>query len=358
MKRTTLILIILVSFITGWAQIPEGYYANAFGKKGKALQIALHTIINPHQAQSYSSLWQHFYNTDVKQSGKVWDIYSDIPNGTPPYEFTPGDDQCGNYSNEGSCYNREHSIPQSWFDGELPMYTDLFHLYPTDGWVNNKRGNFPFGEVATASWTSLNGSKVGSCATSGYTGTVFEPIDEYKGDLARSFFYMTTCYMGKNLNHDSGNSVFRGSEIKDWAIQLFIRWHNDDPVSQKEIDRNNTIWEIQENRNPFIDYPELVGKIFGNDSSNVFGISDIPEYNLLQLSHIYPNPVQTILNISHASAPIESISIFDLQGRMLQNIQRIYDKEISIDLSFLSAGFYILHIQNRNDSGIFKIIKQ
>ncbi len=128
-------------------------------------------------------------------------MYSDNPGGTVPYTYNLTDaDQCGNYGGEGDCYNREHSWPKSWSDEDAPMYSDLFHLYPTDGYVNGRRSNYPFGDVGSASWTSMNGSKVGSCSYPGYSGTVFEPIYEYKGDFARSYFYMTVRY----YNEDNG----------------------------------------------------------------------------------------------------------------------------------------------------------
>ena len=124
-------------------------------------------------------------------------MYSDIPNGTPPYTFTFGSDKCGSYAKEGDCYNREHSFPASWFSDAYPMYADLFHLYPTDGYVNSMHSNYPFGDVATPSWTSANGCLLGASSDAGYSGTVFEPIDEYKGDIARSYLYMITCYKDK-----------------------------------------------------------------------------------------------------------------------------------------------------------------
>ena len=149
-------------FLTSYslfAQIPDGYYDNAEGLNGEELRTALFNIISPHNQQSYNSLWQHFFNTDRKSNGKVWDMYSDVPGGVPAYEYVFDDDQCGNFSGEGSCYNREHSFPKSWFGGAIsPMNSDLFHLYPTDGSTNGQRGNFPYGETNNPTWTSTNGT--------------------------------------------------------------------------------------------------------------------------------------------------------------------------------------------------------
>ena len=141
-------LIFTLSITTLWAQIPNGYYNNASGLTGTPLQQALHNIIDDHTVVSYTSLWTHYQTTDVKPNGKVWDMYSDIPDGTPPYEFIFVSDQCGNYGAEGDCYNREHSWPKSWFNDVAPMNTDIFHVVPSDGYVNGQRGNYPYGEVA------------------------------------------------------------------------------------------------------------------------------------------------------------------------------------------------------------------
>ena len=156
------------------ADIPPGYYDDAEGLDGDSLRLALHNIIDDHNAQSYSSLHGHFESTDAKPNGTVWDMYSDVPGGTPPYiyNFTSAD-QCGNYSEEGDCYNREHSWPKSWFNDAMPMKTDLFHIYPTDGYVNGMRSNYPYGEVTSPNWTSQNGSQRGTMDTYGYEGTGF-----------------------------------------------------------------------------------------------------------------------------------------------------------------------------------------
>ncbi len=262
--------------VASYAQAPEGYYNPASGKSAAALKTALFGIIHNHNELSYGDLWTAYYTTDKRPDGKVWDMYSDVPNGTPSYVYTFGSSQCGSYSGEGNCYNREHSFPKSWFGDATPMYSDLFHLYPTDGYVNGKRSNYPYGEVGIASFTSTNGSKLGQCTFPGYTGTVFEPIDEYKGDLARGYFYMATCYEDKIAGwvaNAEAQPLLAGNSypaFKEWMINLLLKWSRQDPVSQKEIDRNNAVYGIQGNRNPYIDHPELVEYIWGNKTSETF----------------------------------------------------------------------------------------
>jgi len=260
----------LLLFISSvYAAIPSGYY-NTATSSGATLKSQLYDIIKNHTVRSYDALWTDFQTTDVKSNGKVWDMYSDIPGATPPYEFTFITKQCGSYDNEGDCYNREHSFPQSWFNEASPMVSDLFHLYPTDGKVNGMRSNYPFGEVGTATWTSQNGSKLGNCSYSGYSGVVFEPIDEYKGDFARSYFYMATRYEnviatwytnGTEVNAVLQNNAFPVFET--WFLNMLAEWHVADPVSAKETARNDAVYSKQGNRNPFIDYPEYVYQVWG-----------------------------------------------------------------------------------------------
>ena len=264
MRKTVILLTLTLFTLNLLSQIPTGYYNGTNGLSGNALKIALHNIIDNHNSVSYTSLWSHVQNTDKKPNNKVWDMYSDVPGGTPPYEFTFSTNQCGNYSQEGDCYNREHSWPQSWFNSGSPMKTDLFHVYPTDGYVNGQRGSYPFGNVTGTKWTSLNGSKKGDCSYPGYNGTAFEPIDEYKGDFARSYFYMSTRYYGEDSGWQN-NSMVNGAEILPWAQNLLMEWSINDPVSTKEINRNNEVYNIQNNRNPYIDHPEFALLIFSSN---------------------------------------------------------------------------------------------
>ena len=184
-----------------WAEVPAGYYDAAVGKSGEELQKSLSTIINNATDVGYSGLWDLYRTTDKRPDGKVWDMYSDVT------DFVFGTDQCGTYSSEGDCYNREHSVPKSWFSEQSPMKSDVWHVYPTDGKVNGMRSNNPFGEVGSGASSSKNGfSKWGKCVTPGYSGTVFEPNDEYKGDFARTYFYFATRYQNR-INNWGGNFV-------------------------------------------------------------------------------------------------------------------------------------------------------
>lgn len=245
------------------AAIPSGYYDNCEGKTGQALLEALYSTISGHTAVSYSGLWELYKTSDIDENGKIWDMYS-------TKRWTPGSDQCGNYSGIGVCYNREHSFPKSWFNDASPMYTDAFHIYPTDGRVNSQRSNYPFGECANGSYVASSGNvrplgRLGKSTFSGYSGTVFEPDDMYKGDFARSYFYMAACYNDRIASWSS-DMLAKNSypAFTDWAVKLLLKWTRQDEVSQKELDRQEAVYAKQKNRNPFIDHPELAEYIWGD----------------------------------------------------------------------------------------------
>ncbi len=271
-------LLINVSCVGINYSVPSGYYSSTLLLAGSALKTALYNKILGHNAVSYSSLWTQFTNTDTYYNGKVWDIYStSICGPFANYTFTYPINQCGNFTNEGDCYNREHSMPQSWFASATPIVSDMFHIYPTDAKVNGIRSNDTYGEVATSTTSgtpSQAGCKSGANTFSflgGYTGNAFEPIDEYKGDLARGYFYLATRY--ENLiaswfnNSNASDALVANAfpAFKSWFVAMLIKWHNQDPVSMKEINRNNAIYSIQGNRNPYIDSPQFVQKIWGGN---------------------------------------------------------------------------------------------
>ena len=356
MKRLLFILSFITLFAIIRAQVPPGYYDNALGLQGTALQSALHNIIKGHTSVSYSSLHTYYQTTDKKPNGKVWDMYSDIPGGTPPYEFTFITDKCGSYQNEGDCYNREHSFPQSWFNKNAPMKSDLFHVYPTDGKVNGIRSSYPYGEVSNPTKTTLNGSKLGPSSFAGYSGTVFEPIDAYKGDFARTYFYMAVRYYTEDAGWQN-NAAVNGSQMTTYSLNLFYQWHLQDTVSQKEIDRNNAVYNIQHNRNPFIDRPDWVDSLWFPSGVSIGDKTPKPTF------HTFPNPVDDIFNIlifNSFQTTEFKVSIFDISGRKIREEKIFASKMMKISTSDLEKGIYILSLENQdlNINKNFKIIKQ
>ncbi len=316
MKRLYSIVFMVIITTVVFAQGPNNtkeYYKAADGKKGAALKTALHNIIRgsyplikysdntprSFKPVSYSGLFGAYEDTDLRDDGRIWDMYSNKTSnnfkGFLPTQHT------GNYSGEGDMYNREHTTPQSWFDGtenveKCPMYSDLFNVYPTDGFINNMRSNYPYGETYSATTSGVksseNGfSKLGPSKLYGYSGKVFEPNDLYKGDLARTYFYMVTCYQDKILNLSEGSDVYYGTDadsygnsivypgLKEWTLNMFIDWAHNDEVSTKETNRNEAVAKLQYNRNPFIDYPGLEQYIWGSMKDVAFSYDNyqVPE---------------------------------------------------------------------------------
>lgn len=264
-----------------WSQVPGGYYDNAVGKQDEALMTALEGIIYTHSQLGYNELWDAFDLTDLGSNGYYIDMYSDCK-----YNHSSTHVAGASYVGEG--INREHSFPKSWFGGEVfPMYTDLTMLIPTDAFVNQRRSNHPYG-VCAGGITYTNDDlhvtmkgKLGTSTYDGYSETVFEPDDEYKGDFARIYFYMVTCYKSDvgswpgcaQLDYaDNGYKAF-----SDWSLQLLMEWHRADPVSTKEVNRNEAVYGSQGNRNPFIDHPELAEHIWGTKQHTAWTGGYTPE---------------------------------------------------------------------------------
>lgn len=256
--------------LSAMAQGPNNsgtYYQNANGKKGADLKTAMFNIIKNPKVVSYDGLIDAYKKTDTRPDGCVRDWYSNTTN------YRHDTDKAGNYKKEGDVYNREHSVPQSWFSKASPMKSDIVHVFPTDGYVNGRRSNYPFGEVGKITYQSNNGySKLGSSKIAGYSGTVFEPNDEVKGDIARIYFYMATCYEDKITNW-SGESIQGSSKYQpytQWTFDMLMRWSKQDPVDEVEIARNNAVWNVQKNRNPFVDYPGLEEYVWGSKKTDAF----------------------------------------------------------------------------------------
>jgi endonuclease I/chitodextrinase len=260
-------LLFFCLFTASFAQVPAGYYATATGT-GYVLKTQLYNIIKDHTVQDYAGLYVTYETSDIdnfyEKDGTVLDMYSENPAGIDPYNYSIGSTQrCGNYTVEGDCYNREHIIPQSVFNSASPMVSDAHFITPTDGKVNGIRSNYPHAVVSIPTETTRNGSKLGASTTSGYSGPVFEPIDEFKGDIARMYFYFATRY--ENTVAGYNYAMFNNSTNKVFTtgfLNQLIAWNNQDPVSPREIARNNAIYARQNNRNPYIDHPEYVTAIW------------------------------------------------------------------------------------------------
>ena len=300
-KQLISIVGLLIVAQTMWADIDSSiplttYYASANGLSGNELRLALFDIIKNHTQIGYKQLGTIMQYSDTKDADgvNIIDIYTDCT-------FTcKGAVTWIGSGDVGAGLNREHTVPQSWFNENEPMKSDAFHVYPTDTKANNNRSSFLYGEFAGAG-TSYSTSKCAETGKKGasewtagttsytyngqtyvaettYTGTVYEPDDEYKGDLARGYFYMATRYASgsgtANCSNWSGGAFGDDNNgLAAYTAELMLKWHRLDPVSEKELLRNEVIYgnpaynksdKKQGNRNPFIDYPELVEYIWGD----------------------------------------------------------------------------------------------
>lgn len=359
MKHKLAFVVVLFSVFT-FGQIqptyPPTYYSTATGS-GYTLKTQLHNIIDGHIDLQYGGLYVTYETSDVdkfyENDGTVLDMYSENPTGTDPYNYSISDSgkRCGNYSKESDCYNREHIIPQSVFGSVQPMYSDAHFITPTDGTVNGVRSNHPHGLVASASKTTLNGSKLGSSGVIGYSGTVFEPIDEFKGDIARMYLYFATRYedtvAGYNYDmfNNTSNQVFTVA-----FLNLLVTWHEQDPVNDREMTRNNAIFARQRNRNPFIDYPEWVRKIWGPSlGKETFD-------TILANVSVYPNPSKSNEINIETENELEKIQLVNINGQLIQKIDHPKSKQKVITLENLKQGVYFLKLDSFDKSVTKKIV--
>ena len=374
MKKVLLTLILLLVLSGIHAQVnatmPSTYYSSVNGKSGEDIRTALNGIIRSHTTVSYDNLKYLFQWSDTYDAAGevIEDIYSSCD---VAYTTSWCSGACGGY-------NREHSVPKSWFGEETPQYSDAFHLYPTNQYVNSQRSNDAYGVCAggnACTTTAVKGKALGRSGSStfvadnghSYTsaGNVFEPDNRYKGDLARTYFYMVTCYLTTNFTQAAGGRTMftysgNKAQLSQYSIDLLLKWHREDPVSEKELIRNEVIYGNslynkcsykQGNRNPFIDYPELAEYIWGNKAgqsvnmaalaSGYANISTGAETVCDVDQHYTLSVMQGTLQIETTQADI--IMIYDYMGRL-------YYAGTDTDLNIsLPPGIYILRIGGKTE---------
>lgn len=371
MKKLFISLFIIGFATDAIAQIPSGYYASATAN-GFELKTQLHQIIKTnHTDRGYDGL-KNLYKSTSEVNGfrdkyyenddTVLDIYSENPTGRDPYNYNPNSGMGS--GQEGGGFNREHLVPQSFFDEyqTSPMKNDAFHVWPTDGKVNGWRSNFAFGNVYnrnTASpcnsgatnmpCKSQNGTTKGKYLTN-QSVTVVEPIDEFKGDVARAILYFATRYEDKMTNfytttRSNSKVMFDGSRnkaISDEFLSTLITWHVQDPVSQRELDINNLIYEYQGNRNPYIDHPEFVEQIWGSNlAANDFNYQERTDITLYTT-----NQQAVFIELKNQSKTIEKVSVFTLNGQLVQEVANTKSSN-KMEVNIQNKGVYVIKISGK-----------
>ena len=286
-----MLLVIAQAGYAEQSQVPQGYYDSANQLSGKNLKVALQQVIQDHEVFSYGSLWYHYELTDVVPGtdNQVFDYYS------PRVYYFTGVGLAPNGA------NKEHCCPQSWWGGGnvSNCFSDLFNVYPSDIDANSAKSNYPLGLVGSSVKFNNGCTIVGESKRSEYEGTVFEPCDDYKGDFARIYFYVATCYSdiawGSNSNVKSELVQEDWPTLKPWLYTLLLKWHNQDPVSEKEKQINNNAEKEQGNRNPFIDYPALADYLWGDYTATAFSLAEAKLYEHVASGQIDPSePNDTI----------------------------------------------------------------
>ena len=259
-----IVFFVLGLFVSCMGSHYYGPYYDNINPNSATFKADLGQLLSDHKSLSYKEIWGEF---------SVLDTHKQLePGCTGPDNTTVGDvysakcwlpkEKCGNYKREGDCFNREHVWPKSWFGGFSSgqgAQTDLFELYPADGYVNSRRGNYPLGTVDNPTYTSTSDAKLGPCTTPGFSDTCFEVADIWKGDFARSYFYLSVTYAGKWKCCDVAG--VNKAEIKPWLEDILRQWHKNDPPSEHERIVNDLVEKIQGNRSPFVDHPEWVDLI-------------------------------------------------------------------------------------------------
>ena len=348
------IFVLLLLCVNISAQIPTNYYNKAIGKQSAELKTALFEIIRPHTFLEYYSSANSFRSTDWHPDGYYWDMYSN-----------------NKRTNWDSRYlNREHNMPKSWFGvssdevNSYPIATDLNNLYPSDVTANSAKSNYALGVAGGATIFSNGVVKVGTNTYSGYNGTIFEPANEYKGDFARDYMYMVTAYEDyANTWQSTGTSSMLTRNtypvFNAYAVRLLLEWHRADPVSSKETNRNNAVYKLQNNRNPFIDHPILAEYIWGKYIDVSWdGSGDEPETNSI-LIYKYNATNKTIF-VQLKKPEEASFTIYSLSGELKQNgtidtNSIIKLKDINTQKSY-EKGVYILSLYTNGFRKTVKII--
>jgi len=351
----SLFLIITVS-VSG--AIPKNYYSNLDSLTTADLKTAAFMDIKTHISLKYNDMWNYFPQTDFLPSAptEIWDMYS-----SNIVLFT-----------DHSTIDKEHCVPNSWWGGPTVdneyAYGDLMNLYPSNNSINRSKGNNPLSEVGITTPAGNNGvSKSGTSITVGYSGSGFEPADIYKGDFARTYFYMATCYQDYTTwkSDNTGQYEITGGiypSFQPWAIPLLLKWSRMDPVSDKELARNEVVYKLQNNRNPYIDHPELVEYIWGNMKDSVYYIADHPSGTaptgmVLPSAHklsVSPNPAKDQIHLTlDGNNGIFQYKIYSMTGSVVSSGNTASP---TINVSRLKSGIYSCVVETDSEKLVSRLI--
>lgn len=328
----------------------------------------------------YAQVDNNYNLTDLKASEigggqAIVDRYcTENPNGTDYCVFRYSTNFCMTTPPDTSqcvCYNKEHAFPKSWFGSTYPAYSDMHFVWPADNRTNMTKSNFTIGYAKNVYFSSKNGSKVGvsdNAKNFGYTSSnVFEPIDSFKGDFARAYLYVVTRYLD-SLNAWKGRStadyVLAGSAypgFDPWILQLCVQWHKLDPPSAFEKSRNDAVYSIQGNRNPYVDYPHWVEKVFGVNGNSAGCVpAAVKQYRPADFK-LYPNPANGLVTLIW-NDPVKNtatLQVADILGRICREEKlQAGTKDLQLDISALPKGMYWIQVGDAADVSAVPLIVQ
>jgi len=308
--------------VTGSAKFGDSYDATTFNIYDTQLKTVLTQLVSGHTSLGYNlardKMFMEFDNQRVNGQGATQNTLECVYTGRLAVGYTSRTDAQGTTYN----FNTEHTWPQSNFSEAEPMKSDLYHLYPTDITANSMRANYPFGKAVSNITWQVGGSKLGNNSIG---QLVFEPRDVHKGDVSRSMFYFITRYP---INY--GNFLTQTQE------NVFREWNKLDTVGSVESARNNAIALLQSKRNPFIDHPEFVDRIYSFATSNIR--PTYAELNVLPLKVNFDSTLVNnatsqeiyIANSGNATLVVDSIVISNSRFILISNNLSIqpyaYDK--------------------------------
>ncbi|MFN8238173.1 MAG: endonuclease [Chitinophagales bacterium] len=380
------IYILFAALLSGFSALagPGTYYNSLDTTRSCAnFKTQLFHLISTGTTQlPYSQVDNYYDQTDLKpaESGGgfvIVDRYSsENPNGLDYCSFryptsfcmtTPSD------TNQCICYNKEHTFPKAYFGGDAmkDIYSDIHYIWPADNRINYYKSNFPIGYNKNPYYTSKNGSSVGiSDATMNYgynSSNIFEPIDSFKGDFARAYLYVVTRYEDSLpgwIGRSTANNVLDGNKypgLDPWILKLCVKWHKMDPPSAFERQRNDAIFALQGNRNPYIDYPNWVEKVFGTDGVSTSCVNTaIVSHRTVDFS-VFPNPANSELNIRLDGVLSDKVTleVLDMVGKKIRTEQFPPNAQLhSIDISGLPNGVYFINLLYKGENNITPLFKQ
>jgi endonuclease I len=331
--------------VLAFSQPRVGYYNSAVGKKEAVLKTALYQIIKIHDVLEYYSSSTSFLKTDWHPDGYFWDMYSN------------------NKRTYWSGMNREHNMPKSWWSSNPETtiaYTDLHNLYPSDATANSAKSNYPLGIVNSNPIFTNGAVKVGTNTFTGYNGLVFEPGDEFKGDFARDYMYMVTCYEDYKLNWRSlgtSSMLLSGGTypvFKPYAINLLLQWHRNDKVSSKEKIRNNEVEKLQKNRNPFIDFPVLAEFLWGKYAGQQWSGEEVDPEGIDDF-YIYYNADNKRLFVKVNKPEMVKFIVYSING--MAKLEGNLNADAEINVEELHNGLYILLVYSGTNRFVHKFSK-